>query len=30
VNRILVGAAYRKPVEAKFIQAGIGKSGGAA
>ena len=35
VNRILVGEAYRKPIEAKFIQAGtgqsgIGKSGGAA
>jgi 3-oxoacid CoA-transferase subunit A len=29
VNRILVGAAYRKPIESKFIQAGIGKAGGA-
>ena len=30
VNRILVGAAYRKPIESKFIQAGIGQAGGAA
>ena len=35
VNRILVGAAYRKPIESKFIQArigqgGIGQGGGAA
>jgi len=27
VNRILVGVVYRKPIEAKFIQAGIGKAG---
>ena len=27
VNRILVGAEYRKPIESKFIQAGIGQGG---
>src|SRR6201985_1219794 len=30
VNRILVGATYRKPIESKFIQSGIGQAGGAA
>src|ERR1700728_1884165 len=30
VNRILVGATYRKPIESEFIKAGLSKSGGAA
>ena len=30
VNRILVGAAYRKPIESEFIKAGLIRSGGAA
>jgi 3-oxoacid CoA-transferase subunit A len=30
VNRILVGAAYRKPIESEFIKAGLTQSGGAA
>jgi 3-oxoacid CoA-transferase subunit A len=30
VNRILVGATYRKPIESEFIKSGLSQSGGAA